>query len=120
VRILARDRVAVAAVALACAMAGCLGTPEEFEGTGVINFENRTTSSFVELRVTACGGTNYGENRMAGLEEIPPGREFRLRISPGCYDARINFANGAVVERAGIRVAEDQTTTVRIETLPGS
>jgi len=108
-------RVFVAAFSL-CA-AACIGTPEEFQNTGVIQFNNETAVGFIDVRVAVCGTASFGENRMTGIAETPPGREFRLRISPGCWDALIGFFGGAVPFQ-NIQVRENQTTTVRVDRLP--
>jgi hypothetical protein len=108
---------AVLSVAATLFTAACIGTPEEFQNTGVIVFENSTQASMIDVRVAICSDTSYGENRMGDLLEVPPGREFRVRISPGCYDSRLGFVSGTVVARTGIMVSEDEETTVRITSL---
>lgn len=96
--------------------ATCIGTPEEFQDTGVIVFLNETQLSITDVRVAICDDTAYGINRMGNLLEVPPGRDFRVRVSPGCWDARLGFDN-VFVTRSDITVREDEETTVRLTSL---
>ncbi|MCI0434299.1 MAG: hypothetical protein L0271_11780 [Gemmatimonadetes bacterium] len=98
-------------------ISACIGTPEEFQDTGVIVFLNQTPVSFIEVRVALCGTLEYGNNQLGNLAEVPPGREFRLRLSPGCFDARIVFFNGGLAAFTGIQVREDEESTVRVTTV---
>jgi len=96
--------------------AACLGTPEEFQDTGVIIFDNQTTVSMTDVRVAVCNDTAFGDNLMGNLVEVPPGRDFRVRVSPGCWDARLGFVQ-VVVMRTDITVREDDETVIRLTSL---
>jgi hypothetical protein len=96
--------------------AACLGTPEEFQDTGVIVFQNETQVSITDVRVAVCSDTAFGTNLMGNLLEVPPGRDFRVRVSPGCWDARLGF-NEVIVMRTNITVREDDETIIRLSSL---
>jgi hypothetical protein len=53
---------------------------------------------------------------MGNLIEVPPGRDFRVRVSPGCWDARLGF-NEVFVMRTNITVREDDETIIRLSSL---
>lgn len=96
--------------------AACIGTPEEFQNTGVIIFDNQTTVSMTDVRIAVCNDTAFGNNLMGNLIEVPHGRDFRVRLSPGCWDARLEFIQ-VVVLRNDITVREDDETVVRLTSL---
>ncbi len=110
-------RLVIAAVAmLACA--ACFGTPAEFQNMGVVVFRNETTVPVVDIRVSTCGGQDFGDNRLGAIPDVSPGEEFRLRLSPGCFDARVGFPGGGTLRYSSLQVRADETITVRIDTLP--
>jgi hypothetical protein len=109
-------RASICLLVSALVTAACIGTPEEFQNTGVMIFLHQTPASITDVRIAVCSDTAYGDNLMGDLIEVPPGREFRVRASPGCYDARLDFA-GVLVTRTGINLREDQEITIPITSL---
>ena len=77
-------------------LAGC----DDIEDTvnlqrGAVEVQNGTSSALKELYHPPCdGGTDDGEDRLSGHDDLQPGEILAIDLPMGCRDFKADFADG--------------------------
>ena len=98
----------VAAVAIAtggCGDSAGVPTPSK------IVVQNRTALEIDFVFIVGCPsgqGGIWGSDRLLASEVIAPGSDRTFQVAGGCWDIRVQNADGAI-DRLGVQIAENQT-----------
>lgn len=98
-------------------VASCTHSTGPEENLALIYIENGTAASVQRILVAECAAPNWGDNRMAAGEVFQPNTIRAVAVTPGCWKARVEAADGRFSERNAGELARGGTFTWSVSSL---
>ncbi|HYE96362.1 MAG TPA: hypothetical protein VD962_09140 [Rubricoccaceae bacterium] len=100
-------------VALVFALQGCAGprAARTGGGTGTLIVENNTNTAIYYLYVSPCESNSWGNDQLGSNETVQPGRRRSFQMPTGCWDFKVEFADGREVEERGVGMVAGYSRT---------